>query len=89
MPIKTGLIKFKTNLPNMVSKVILGNSISITPGTVTLHIEGDDFLVHSLTNETDEAHIDHSLAVEVARLYKLEAERVVCDEVIIDSEEDL
>jgi len=89
MPIKTGLIKFKTNLPNMVSKVILGNSISITPGTVTLHIEGDDFLVHSLTNETDEAHIDHSLAVEVAKLYKTEVERVVCDEVIIDSEEDL
>ncbi len=89
MPIKTGIIKFRTNLPNMVSKVILGNSISLTPGTVTLHIEGDTFLVHALTNESDEAHIEHSLAVEVAKLYKTDVEQVVCDEVIIDSEDGL
>ncbi|MCZ7602638.1 MAG: Na+/H+ antiporter subunit E [Melioribacteraceae bacterium] len=89
MPIKTGIIKFKTNLPNMFAKVTLGNSISLTPGTVTLHIDGDNFVVHALTSESDEAHIDHSLAVEVAKLYKTKIERVVCDEVIIDSEDEL
>jgi len=89
MPIKTGIIKFRTNLPNMVAKVILGNSISLTPGTVTLQIQGDEFLVHSLTNESDEAHIDHTLAVEVSKLYKTQVERVVCDEVIIETEDEL
>lgn len=89
MPIKTGIIKFRTNLPNMVAKVILGNSISLTPGTVTLQIQGDEFLVHSLTKESDEAHIDHTLAVEVSKLYKTQVERVVCDEVIIESEDEL
>lgn len=86
MPIKTGIIKFKTNLPNMAAKVLLGNSITLTPGTVVLQIAGDEFLVHSLTNEADEAHIDHSLAVEVGRLYGIDAKIVVYDEEIISSE---
>jgi multicomponent Na+:H+ antiporter subunit E len=89
MPIKTGIIKFKTNLPNMNAKVLLGNSITLTPGTVTLQIEKDEFLIHSLTNEALEAHIDHSLAVEVAKLYGTNAEHVIHDEVIITSEDEL
>lgn len=85
MPIKTGLIKFKTKLPSMAAKVLLGNSITLTPGTVTLQIDQDEFLVHSLTSEADAAFIDHSLAVEVARLYGMAAESVVFDEEIISS----
>lgn len=85
MPIKTGIIKFRTNLPNMAAKVLLGNSITLTPGTVVLQIEKDEFLVHSLTNEADVAHIDHSLAVEVAKLYGTDVSRVVCNEEIISS----
>lgn len=89
MPIKTGIIKFRTNLPNMAAKVLLGNSITLTPGTVVLQIEKDEFLVHSLTSDADEAHIDHSLAVEVAKLYGTDVSRVVCDEDIISSEDKL
>ncbi len=85
MPIKTGVIKFKTNLPNMYAKVLLGNSITLTPGTVTLQIDGDEFLVHSLTHEATEAHIDHSLAVEVAKVYKTDADRVISHEEVITS----
>lgn len=87
MPIKTGIIKFRTNLPNMNARVLLGNSITLTPGTVTIHIKGDTFLVHSLTNKNDVSHIDYSLAVEVAKLYGTNAERVVYDEVTIASGE--
>lgn len=35
-----------------VGKVIYGNSITLTPGTVTLDIEGDKITVHALTRET-------------------------------------
>jgi len=51
MPINPSIIRFKVRLPNMTSKVILGNSISLTPGTLTIDIEGDEFLVHALTDE--------------------------------------
>jgi multicomponent Na+:H+ antiporter subunit E len=48
MPIKPTLILFRTKLPSAVAKVILGNSITITPGTFTIDIEKDKFLVHGL-----------------------------------------
>jgi len=51
MPINPSIIRFKVKLPNMTSKVILGNSISLTPGTLTIDIEGDEFLVHALTDD--------------------------------------
>jgi multicomponent Na+:H+ antiporter subunit E len=89
MPIKTGIIKFKTNLPSMPARVLLGNSITLTPGTVVLQIEKDEFIVHSLTSDTDEAHIDHSLAVEVSKLFRTDAGRVVCNEEIISAEDKL
>jgi multicomponent Na+:H+ antiporter subunit E len=34
-----------------LGKVIYANSITMTPGTVTLKVEGDDILVHSLSLE--------------------------------------
>ena len=35
-----------------IGKVIYANSITLTPGTVTVNIEGDQFLVHSLLKES-------------------------------------
>ena len=89
MPIKAGIIKFHTSLPNMTAKVFLANSITLTPGTVALQIEGDELIIHSLTNEADEAHIDHTLTLEVAKLYGLSEENVVCHEEVIASENKL
>jgi multicomponent Na+:H+ antiporter subunit E len=88
MPIKAGIIKFHTKLPNMTAKVLLANSITLTPGTVAIQIEGDEFIIHSLTNEKDEAHIDHTLTEEVAKLYGISEENVVyCEEIISSGEQ--
>ncbi len=35
-----------------LGKVIYANSISLTPGTVTVNIEGDKFLVHALLTQS-------------------------------------
>jgi len=35
-----------------MGKVIYANSITLTPGTVTVNMEGDQFLVHSLLKES-------------------------------------
>jgi multicomponent Na+:H+ antiporter subunit E len=89
MPIKTGLIKFRTNLPHMNAKVLLGNAITLTPGTVVLEIREKEFLVHSMTNESVEGHIDHNLTCEVAKLYHVDPVNVVYDEEVITSSEGL
>lgn len=35
-----------------VGKVIYANSITLTPGTVTVHLDGDQFMVHALLRES-------------------------------------
>ncbi|MBH37496.1 cation transporter [bacterium] len=45
------LVTFKTSLKNDFSKFILANSITLTPGTVTIRISDSEFLIHALTDE--------------------------------------
>jgi len=37
-----------------IGKVIYANSITLTPGTVTIHLQGDQFMVHALLRESIE-----------------------------------
>jgi multicomponent Na+:H+ antiporter subunit E len=82
-PIDPSLLRFKTKLINVSSKVILGNSIPLTPGTITLEIEEDVFLVHALMDISSTGIIDGSLPGQVAKLYEKEPGQVVGDVEII------
>ena len=44
------MVEFDSTLEKELSKFILANSITLTPGTVTVRVEGSRFLVHALTN---------------------------------------
>ena len=58
IPIKPGIIIIKTGLKQDLAKLILANSITLTPGTFTLDIEDDRILIHWInvkTEDTDEA----------------------------------
>jgi multicomponent Na+:H+ antiporter subunit E len=46
LPIKPGIVIVKTGLRQDIAKMILANSITLTPGTFTLDIIGDQLLVH-------------------------------------------
>lgn len=89
LPIQTVLIKFKSDLPDMTAKVLLGNCITLTPGTLTLQIKDNEFLIHSLTRDIDEVQIDRALATQIGKLYGLKLEQVVYDEEIISSEDEI
>jgi len=89
MPIDPALLRFKTKLPNTSAKVILGNSITLTPGTITVQIKGDEFLVHALMEASSSGIVDDSLPGEVAKLYKKKPEQVVHDMKFIKSGADL
>jgi multicomponent Na+:H+ antiporter subunit E len=53
IPIKPGIIIIRTELKQDLAKMILANSITLTPGTFTLDIEGDLLLVHWINVKTD------------------------------------
>ncbi|MBS3762252.1 MAG: Na+/H+ antiporter subunit E [Planctomycetes bacterium] len=58
MPIKPGIVEIKTELNSDIAKMILANSITLTPGTFTLDVVGDRLLIHWInvkTEDTDEA----------------------------------
>lgn len=42
------LVHFRSGLETEKARVILANSITLTPGTFTVGLEGDDFIVHAL-----------------------------------------
>jgi len=48
LPIKPGFVTIKTKLKEPYQRLILANSITLTPGTVTLDIDGEDMLIHWL-----------------------------------------
>lgn len=79
MPVDPALLRFKTRLPNLASKVILANSITLTPGTITVRLKDDEFLVHSLMAVSATGIIQDKLPEEVAKLYEKDPKRVVRD----------
>jgi multicomponent Na+:H+ antiporter subunit E len=46
LPVKPGIVKAKTDLTTDIAKVFLANSITMTPGTITVDIIDDDFFIH-------------------------------------------
>ena len=45
------LVKFRTPLRTEAARVALANSITLTPGTITVSLDGNDLLVHALNRE--------------------------------------
>jgi multicomponent Na+:H+ antiporter subunit E len=46
LPIRPGIVKVKTTLKSDEAKTFLANSITLTPGTLTVDIIGDTLYVH-------------------------------------------
>lgn len=88
-PVDPALLRFKTRLVNTSSRVILGNSITLTPGTITLDIEQEVFLVHSLMDISSTGIIDGTLPGEVAKLYERRPGQVVQDIKVIKTDADM
>lgn len=64
------IVKFRTDLKSDTSKAILANSITLTPGTITVALEGDEFIVHALDIDLVKG-IDDSVFIHMLR--KMEA----------------
>jgi multicomponent Na+:H+ antiporter subunit E len=55
MPIHPGIVKVRTTLKNPAGRTMLANSITLTPGTLTVDIVDDDYLyVHWINVKSDD-----------------------------------
>ncbi len=46
LPLKPGIVKIKTDLKGNFPLLLLGNSITLTPGTMTMEVNGDTLYIH-------------------------------------------
>ncbi len=60
--IEPAVVRFKTTLKSAPARILLANSITLTPGTITVSLEGDEYVVHCLDKELAEG-INSSLFV--------------------------
>ena len=51
LPISPGLIALKISLQRDLPRVTYANSITLTPGTITVDLDGDRLLVHGMTKD--------------------------------------
>jgi len=52
LPVNPGIVKLKTRLENDYDKLLLANAITLTPGTITLDLDGEDIYIHILDLKT-------------------------------------
>lgn len=46
--IEPAVVRFKTDLKTTPARILLANSITLTPGTITVSLSGDEYVVHCL-----------------------------------------
>jgi len=68
MPIQPHFLRVRTRQTTDLGKVILANSITLTPGTVTVDVRGNEFLIHALTESSgravEEGHLDRAVPLD-------------------------
>ena len=68
--IEPEILNFKTDIKSDLARVVLANSITLTPGTYTIQLEDDKYLIHALDKSFGE---DLNQSVFAKELRKLEA----------------
>jgi multicomponent Na+:H+ antiporter subunit E len=70
LPISPTLVEIDADTVDPVMQAILGNSITLTPGTVTVDIHRDRLKVHCLTRAAADTLRDGEMTRRIARLVR-------------------
>lgn len=66
--IQPSIVRCRTNLKSDFEKFLLANSITLTPGTITVKIIGDEVYVHSISQKTAEGLNDGEMEKRIAAI---------------------
>ena len=68
LPINPGIVKVRTKLKSSLGRIFLANSITLTPGTLTVETKGDYFYIHWI--DVSAKNIDENTTKIVAKFEK-------------------
>jgi len=69
MPIDPAIIQFRTKLSSDLALSTLANSITLTPGTITVDIRDGSYFVHALTRKVADDLLSGEMENRVAFIY--------------------
>jgi multicomponent Na+:H+ antiporter subunit E len=71
---RPGVVRFTTGLHSPAARTLLANSITLVPGTMTLSVEGGEFIIHALSPRATEALASAEVQRRIARIFRVEAD---------------
>lgn len=70
LPIKPGIVKIPTEIKNDLGKLILANSITLTPGTISLDADEENVYIHWIDTSGDPKSVSSRFEKILRRLFK-------------------
>jgi len=69
LPIDPKLIRYRTKLRTEAGIVLLGNSITLTPGTITVEVDSQDLVVHAMDDKSADDVTSQRIEQQMAGLF--------------------
>ncbi len=70
LPIDPKLIHYRTKLQGQTAIVLLGNSITLTPGTITAELNAQELIVHAMDNASGDDLTSQRLEQKIAKVFQ-------------------
>jgi len=67
-----GVVRFTTGLHSPAARTLLANSITLVPGTMTLSVDGGEFVVHALSPRATRDLASAEVQRRIARIFRAE-----------------
>jgi len=74
MPIAPALLQFQTRLQKNLARVIVANSITLTPGTITVGLNNGRYIVHVLVPSLASGILESKIQNKVGEIFMEEKE---------------
>jgi multicomponent Na+:H+ antiporter subunit E len=75
LPITPKLLTYRSHLKHRGAVMMLGNSITLTPGTITVDINGNHFIVHAIDEASSEDLLNGRIEREISDVYQEDTRR--------------
>ncbi|MEE9233120.1 MAG: Na+/H+ antiporter subunit E [Nitrospirales bacterium] len=70
LPIAPRLIHYRTKLQSQAAVVLLGNSITLTPGTITAEVSAHELIVHAMDEQSGHDLTSQRLEQKIAQVFQ-------------------
>jgi multicomponent Na+:H+ antiporter subunit E len=71
------LLYFRTDLQSRFARVMVANTISVVPGTLTVRLDGDEFWVHTLVPDAASDLLDGTLQRRIGAIFLEDAHAAI------------